>query len=87
LDHCDIEWFALETNRDHSIVLMDTTLQIKTKRFFKYIDLKGLVEDNLILTCLCIQSAANHTPCGLWKKPHSWEEMRMKKGLPVLCGK
>ena len=20
LDHCDIEWFALETNRDHSIV-------------------------------------------------------------------
>ena len=35
-----IEWFALETNRDHSIVLMDTTLQIKTKRFFKYIDLK-----------------------------------------------
>ena len=20
LDHCDIEWFALETNRDHSVV-------------------------------------------------------------------
>ena len=20
LDHCDIEWFALETNRDHSII-------------------------------------------------------------------
>ena len=21
LDYCDIEWFALETNRDHSVVL------------------------------------------------------------------
>ena len=21
LDNCDIEWFALETNRDHSVVL------------------------------------------------------------------
>ena len=21
LDHCDIEWFALETNRDHSVVV------------------------------------------------------------------
>ena len=20
LDHCDIEWFALETNRDHSVI-------------------------------------------------------------------
>ena len=40
LDYCDIEWFASETNRDHSIVLMDTTLQIKTERFFKYIDFK-----------------------------------------------
>ena len=21
LDYCDIEWFALETNRDHSVIL------------------------------------------------------------------
>ena len=21
LDYCDVEWFALETNRDHSVVL------------------------------------------------------------------
>ena len=21
LDYCDVEWFALETNRDHSIIL------------------------------------------------------------------
>ena len=21
MDYCDIEWFALETNRDHSVVL------------------------------------------------------------------
>ena len=48
----------------------------------------GLVEDNLILTCLCIQSVANHTPCGLGKTLlYSREEMRMKKGLQVLCGK
>ena len=27
LDHCDIEWFALEMNRDHSVVF-ETAIQV-----------------------------------------------------------
>ena len=27
LDYCDIEWFALETNRDHSVITLATSCE------------------------------------------------------------
>ena len=44
LDYCDIEWFVLETNRDHSVVFRDECKEIeeynrmgKTRDLFKKI--------------------------------------------------
>ena len=38
LDYCDIEWFALETNRDHSVVF-----EIASKYYFldSFVDYDG----------------------------------------------
>ena len=38
LDHCDIEWFALETNRDHSVIF-----EIAPKNFISdsFVDYEG----------------------------------------------
>ena len=37
LDYCDIEWFALETNRDHSVIFETT---------FKYCILDSFVDND-----------------------------------------
>ena len=36
LDHCDIEWFALETNRDHSVVLEIASKYCISESFVDY---------------------------------------------------
>ena len=40
MEYCDIEWFALETNRDHSVVFETASkycISGKTRDFFKKI--------------------------------------------------
>ena len=36
LDYCDIEWFALETNRDHSVVFEITSEYCSSDSFVYY---------------------------------------------------
>ena len=36
LDYCDIEWFALETNRDHSVVFEITSKYCSSGSFVDY---------------------------------------------------
>ena len=36
LDYCDIEWFALETNRDHSVVFETTSKYCILNSFVNY---------------------------------------------------
>ena len=36
LDHCDIEWFALEMNRDHSVVFEITSKDCISGSFVDY---------------------------------------------------
>ena len=36
LDYCDIEWFALETNRDHSVVFENATKYCVLDSFVDY---------------------------------------------------
>ena len=37
LDYCDIEWFALETNRDHSVVSETTSKYCISDSFVDYV--------------------------------------------------
>ena len=36
LDYCDIEWFALETNRDHSVVFVTASKYCVSDSFVEY---------------------------------------------------
>ena len=36
LDYCDIEWFALETNRDHSVVFETASKNLISDSFVDY---------------------------------------------------
>ena len=36
LDYCDIEWFALETNRDHSVVFETASMFCISDSFVDY---------------------------------------------------
>ena len=36
LDYCDIEWFALETNRDHSVVFENASKYCISDSFVDY---------------------------------------------------
>ena len=36
LDYCDIEWFALETNRDHSVVFKNASKYCISDSFVDY---------------------------------------------------
>ena len=47
LDYCDIEWFALETNRDHSVVFEIAS---------KYCILDSFVEESNLLLRFIIES-------------------------------
>ena len=38
LDYCDIEWFALETNRDHSVVFESASKYCISDSFVDYED-------------------------------------------------
>ena len=59
LDYCDIEWFALETNRDHSVVYETASKYCILDSFDDY---EGYSMDLYILTVslhLCIRNS----PC------------------------
>ena len=47
LDYCDIEWFALETSRDHSVILETASKNCVSDSFVDYdgysISSKGLL--------------------------------------------
>ena len=38
LDYCDIEWFALETNRDHSVIFENASKYCISDSFVDYDD-------------------------------------------------
>ena len=46
LDYCDIEWFALETNRDHSVVLEIVSKYCISDCFVDYLATTFLLRDS-----------------------------------------
>ena len=47
MDYCDIEWLALETNRDHSVVF---EIPLKYCILYSFVDYEGYYKLCLVLT-------------------------------------
>ena len=61
LDYCDIEWFALEMNRDHSVIFEITSKYCISDSFVDYegysISSKGLLPTVVGIMVICIKFA------------------------------
>ena len=71
MDYCDIEWFALETNRDHSVIF-----EVASKHCISdsFVDHEGYS-----IASLVAQLVRNSPAVESWVRSLGWEDP-LKKG-------